>query len=73
MQMSEINVTIKDFPVVFKICITPGFDAKNLKFVGYSSVYNYFAGESRHNSSLIGWAGHTQEGTVLTDVAGALL
>ena len=63
-------MTIKDFPVVFKICIKPGFNSDGLKYVGYSDIWSYFVGESRYNSSLIGWAGHTKEGTAFSDVAG---
>ena len=72
MQISEKNVTIQDFPVVFKICIQPGFAAETLKTVGYSDIHSYFLGESLYNRSLIGWAGHTQEGAAFTDVAGDL-
>ena len=49
----------RDFPLVFKICIQPSF-SKPAAFqdAGYKSLYHYFLGQSRFNSSIYGWAGH---------------
>ena len=66
------NLTVQDFPVVFKICIKPGFDKKPLKESGYKNVFSYFQGVSQYNNSLLGWAGHTAEGGVFSNVTGNL-
>ena len=66
------NLTVKDFPVVFKICMKPGFDKEALNETGYDNVFSYFLGVSRHNNSLLGWAGHTAEGGVFSNVTGNL-
>ena len=50
-----------EFPVVFKICPTIGFDQKKLLTVGYKSVGNYFYGQSPFNTSVYGWTGHMQQ------------
>ena len=39
-----------------------------LREAGYLSVDNYFSGNSRFDSSVIGWAGHTQDGKVVGKV-----
>ena len=66
------NLTIQEFPVVFKICIKPGFDKEALKETGYENVFSYFWGISQYNKSLLGWAGHTAEGGVFSNVTGKL-
>ena len=59
------------FPILFKICLFETEDnyAKFREF-GYEGVYNYFRGESMFNKSIIGWAGHTENGSVITTVKG---
>ena len=52
-----------DFPAIFKICILPGFDLAELHSVGYDSPRKYFNGDSHFNSSIIGWAGHRENGS----------
>ena len=59
---------MKDFPFLTKICIRPGFDILALREAGYNSVDGYFSGNSRFNRSVIGWAGHTQDGKVVGKV-----
>ena len=73
-----INTEKKDlkdleFPIVFKICIIPGFDFRELENVGYGGpvpAYNYFVGKSRYNGSVYGWAGHTSDGRVVSNISG---
>lgn len=58
----EVNLGDLDFPIIFKICIKPGFNLLALAEAGFDTtygVYGYFSGQSRYNQSLIGWAGHT--------------
>ena len=54
-----------EFPLLFKICFNPSFDKTVEEEAGY---YDFFSGKSKHNSSLVGWAGHTKEGGVLGTV-----
>ena len=64
------NLSDMDFPVLFKICIKPGFNTTALKEVGYAGEWEYFAGISRYNSSLVGWAGHGEDGRAVSNVTG---
>ena len=47
-----------EFPVLFKICVVPGFNDSQLKKEGYVGATGYFRGESRFNTSHFGWGGH---------------
>jgi hypothetical protein len=58
------------FPVLFKICIKPGFDRVELNNAGYKHAGRYFLGESRFNSSVVGWAGHLPDGKIKGNVSG---
>ena len=62
-----------DFPLTFKICITPGFNTTELKALGYENILGYFEGRSRFNTSIIGWAGHTVDGQVVSNISGIIL
>ena len=59
-----------DFPLIFKVCIQPGFDDEELKNMGYANNVAYFNGQSRFNASIFGWAGHTPDGKVMSNVSG---
>ena len=56
------EVPMKEFPLLTKVCVRPGFHMAALREAGYTSPDSYFTGKSRFNSSLIGWAGHTKGG-----------
>ena len=47
-----------DFPVIFKICVVPGFNDSEVKRHGYAGTNDYFYGTSKFNGSIIGWGGH---------------
>ena len=64
-KLSEI-----EFPLIFKVCMKPGFDDQALNDMGYANNMAYFTGQSRFNSSIFGWAGHTPDGKVLSNVSG---
>ena len=64
-QLAEI-----DFPLNFKICIKPGFDDKELHRMGYSHSLAYMDGRSMFNGSIFGWAGHTPDGRIVSNVSG---
>ena len=55
----EMKLINMDFPVIFKICINPSFNQAAIREEGYAGVKTYFRGRSRFNSSIYGWAGHT--------------
>ena len=52
---------LKQLPILFKICVKPGFDSDTAKAVGYSSIYKYFLGESMYDTREYGWKGHYNE------------
>ena len=59
---SEIDLEDIQFPLHIKICAEPGFNETAIEEVGYeNSPWRYFYGISRFNSSIVGWAGHTQD------------
>ena len=55
-----------DFPVVIKICLSPGFNETAVHEVGYKDTWSYInTGQSRFNESVLGWAGHAEDlGTI---------
>ena len=59
-----------DFPLIFKVCITPGFNTTELRTLGYRNSLAYLQGRSVFNRSTIGWAGHTADGQVASNVSG---
>ena len=65
----RMNLTKIRFPLVFKICIKPGFNGSEIVNAGYKSRYWYFRGQSMYNSSIYGWAGHTTGGGVVSNVS----
>ena len=64
-EMAKIN-----FPLNFKVCIKPGFDDAELKKMGYKNNIGYLWGQSKYNSSIHGWAGHTSDGKIVSNVSG---
>ena len=69
MEPTVFNVVVEerdlhdmDFPLVFKICVKPGFNNTALEEAGYYTTFgplDYFIGRSKYNRSNFGWAGHT--------------
>ena len=60
-----------DFPVSFMICIDEqNSSSKKFKEFGYNDSYAFFNGESMFNTSLIGWSGHTINGSTFESVEG---
>ena len=59
-----------EFPVLFRVCITPAFKMEKILEAGYSSLWYYFMGKSRFRLSpdlqTYGWAGHTENGTIIS-------
>ena len=69
-EISNANLSDFEFPVVFKVCLKPGFNSTYLKEEGYNGISGYFVGESKFNSSLVGWAGHNNDSGVTGTVQG---
>jgi hypothetical protein len=61
-----------DFPLIFKICVNPGFNETVVYEAGYDNIGMYFLGRSRFNYSKVGWAGHTNTLGVQGSVAEVL-
>ena len=64
--MEEKKLRDIDFPVIFKICVRPGFNSTAFEELGYIRATNwqFFTGRSKYNRSIIGWAGHTNQSGV---------
>ena len=60
---------LKHFPLLLRLCARPGFDISALRESGYYNTDQYFSGRSKFNGSLIGWAGHTENGGVISSGA----
>ena len=58
------------FPVIFKICFKPAFKDDELLSVGYKNSWGYLTGVSLYNKSVVGWAGHRQDGGIVSNVTG---
>ena len=56
-----------EFPVLFRVCIEPGFVEAELIQAGYDDFSEYFHGRSRHNTSIFGWSGHMKNGQNFTE------
>ena len=69
-ETKELNLQEIDFPLLFKICVDPSFNALAVEEFGYDSIWNYFAGLSRFNASIYDWAGHTRTSEVQDSVIG---
>ena len=59
-----------DFPILFKVCFKPAFHSENLEDTGYKHIWGFFKGESKYNRSILGWAGHTEDGGVVSSPQG---
>ena len=60
------------FPLKFTVLVNPGFDLAKLKEVGYSAVGLYISGKDKWGGPHIGWAGHTEDGSIIGNVSGKL-
>ena len=53
-----------EFPISFQICVNEFnvTNSTNEKYqqYGYDGIWEYFRGQSRYNSTIVGWAGHKQ-------------
>ena len=71
--MSEVAFKDLDsFPLVIKICASPGFNQTAIYELGYAGVWQYFRGKSRFDNNVFGWAGHTDQNASWATVPGTL-
>ena len=47
--MEEKELKDIGFPLVLKICVTPGFNETAIKIAGYKNIFEFFLGKSMHN------------------------
>ena len=69
-RLEERHLDDIDFPVIFKLCVTPALNVTELKSAGYNNIWRFFLGQSSHNTSLYGWGGHSSLGTPRQSVRG---
>ena len=58
----EENLENFDFPLIFKFCFLHKDLIPVLRDLGYEGISSFYQGQSRYNSSLYGWNGHTPDG-----------
>ena len=60
-----------EFPLSFRLCV---FDKENhddkYKRFGYYKDNRFFTGQNMFNRSIVGWGGHTKNGSTLASVKG---
>ena len=58
--VSKSSLADLAFPLVFKICLKPGYDISKLESYGYMNVYDYFNGTTGKEDVFVGWAGQNK-------------
>ena len=58
--------TFDHFPLLGRICVTPGLDVEKLTKYGYADPSSFYMGVSRFNDSILGWSGHMENGSVFS-------
>ena len=61
-----------EFPISIKICATEDRESDIMRhnISGYERNFMFFLGQSMFNESLIGWSGHTENGSFLGSAEG---
>ena len=69
--MKVYTKSLKDmeFPICFKICVNEKGKDRFLE-LGYKYDQRLFRGESKYNSSVLGWLGHKRNGIRLKSIEG---
>ena len=55
--IAQKSLADMDFPLVFKLCVKPGYDLEGLNALGYGDIFDYFKGLTGDNDDFVGWAG----------------
>ena len=66
---NAVDMAKVDFPISFSIIVNPGFTRAYLS-KGYLNIDDYFLGLGGFRDEHYGWAGHTEEGGIISTVAG---
>ena len=61
-EMTIVPLSSPEFPLRLSVCVSPGHHQAHLQEAGYQDYVYYQYGQSKYNSSLFGWAGHTKDG-----------
>lgn len=61
-----------EFPISIKLCALEDGESDSMRHntSGYEKNFRFFLGQSMFNKSLIGWGGHTEDGSFLGSVRG---
>ena len=61
-----------EFPISITLCASEERESDVMRHntSGYDRNFQFFLGQSMFNKSLIGWSGHTQDGSFLGSVRG---
>ena len=60
-----------EFPISFILCINPKKNGvEKMKTFGYLDEWSFFFGKSMFNDSIIGWAGHSKNGSIYETAEG---
>ena len=55
-----------DFPLSFQLCVTEQENStERYRRMGYAEELSFFAGKSMFEEEIIGWGGHSQNGSTL--------
>ena len=65
------NLTNMDFPLSFRICVEGDKELKLYEELGYDNKKEFIRGRSKYNDSIIGWAGHTRDGSPFATIEGS--
>ena len=65
------NLTDMEFPLSFKICAEGDKELKLYDRLGYHNKKEFIRGRSTYDDSIIGWAGHTSNGSTFGTVEGS--
>ena len=57
MESEDVKLSTIQFPVVFKVSISPGFDMDQLNQLGFQSIQDYFMGINQFNPTGYDWVG----------------
>ena len=73
--MRKVPLASITLPVIFKICLKPGFDKKRLQEMGYPNIIHYFYGsqlayKTEGFGKFLGWGGFSKNGSVIKTAAG---
>ena len=75
-ELPDIKITNRklediEFPLSLKVCVSEISNSfHRYSNLGYKNDFQFFYGKSAFNKSLIGWAGHTKDGSKVGEISG---